>query len=129
MLAREVMSRPAVTVSTSTSIAAAARVMVDRGFTALPVVDGDGRLVGIVTEADLIRDRIPDDVRRDPGWRSRVDDSMPESLAVETVMTTPVESLTASADVADAARMMVGRADPLPADRRRSPGCRDTDPS
>ena len=63
MEAREVMSRPAVTVSTSASIADAARVLIERGFTALPVVDDDDRLVGIVTEADLIRDRVPADPR------------------------------------------------------------------
>src|SRR6478609_609393 len=51
MRVREMMSRPVVTVSTSTSIADAARVMITHGFTALPVLDGDDRLVGIVTEA------------------------------------------------------------------------------
>src|SRR6478672_5623265 len=107
MQAREVMSRPAVTVSTTTSIADAARVMITQGFTALPVLDGEDRLVGIVTEADLIRDRIPVDPRQHPGSRQRPGQETAETVSVATVMTSPVESLTAGADVADAARMMV----------------------
>lgn len=106
MEAREVMSQPAVTVSTSASIADAARVMIERGFTALPVVDDDGRLVGIVTEADLIRDRVPTDPRVHH-WHVGSSPATPETVPVGWVMTCPVESLTAGADVADAARIMV----------------------
>jgi CBS domain-containing protein len=97
------MTHPVVTVTTSTSLTEALRLLCANGFTGLPVVD-DHALVGIVTEADLIRDRIPPDPRvhgRHPHVRS----SGP--LLVQDVMTTPVESLTAGADVADAARIMV----------------------
>ena len=106
MRVREMMSRPVVTVSTSTSIADAARVMITHGFTALPVLDGDDRLVGIVTEADLIRNRVAPDPRLHPRSR-RADEVTAQTLTVEQVMTSPVESLTAGADVADAAQMMV----------------------
>jgi CBS domain-containing protein len=104
MQAREAMTHPVVTVTTSTSLPEASRLLCAHGFTALPVVDDDDALVGIVTEADLIRDRIPPDPRvhgRHPHVRS----SGP--LLVQDVMTTPVESLTAGADVADAARIMI----------------------
>jgi CBS domain-containing protein len=104
MQAREVMTHPVVTVTTSTSVTEASRLLCANGFTALPVVDDDDALVGIVTEADLIRDRIPPDPRvhgRHPHVRS----SGPP--LVQDVMTTPVESLTAGADVADAARIMI----------------------
>lgn len=40
-----------------------ARLLAARGFTAIPVVDDDDRLIGIVTEADLVRDRFLRDVR------------------------------------------------------------------
>ena len=106
MEAREVMSHPAVTVSTSASIADAARVMIERGFTALPVVDDDDRLVGIVTEADLIRDRVPADPRVHR-WQVRSHSAVPAVVIVGEVMTSPVESLTSGADVSDAARIMV----------------------
>jgi CBS domain-containing protein len=106
MLARDVMSQPVVTVRASTSIVEAAKILTANGFTALPVVDDDRRLVGIVTEADLIRDRVPGDPRTH-SWQIRARRSEPNRVPVSEVMSTPVESLTAGADVADAARMMV----------------------
>jgi len=104
MKAREVMSSPVVTVTTSTGVKAAGELLCANGFTALPVVDDDGWLVGIVTEADLIRDRVPPDPRV---YGSRPSHRAASPLLVGDVMTSPVESLTAGADISDAARIMV----------------------
>jgi CBS domain-containing protein len=52
--AGEAMTAPALTIEPSQPVAEAARRMVDRGVNRLPVVE-DGRLVGIVTRADLVR--------------------------------------------------------------------------
>lgn len=104
MKAREVMSHPVVTVTTSTGVKEAGELMCVNGFTALPVVDGDGRLVGIVTEADLIRDRIPPDPRVH-GRHPHVS-SLGSSLVAD-VMTAPVQTLTADADISDAAKLMI----------------------
>ena len=71
MQAREVMSRPVVTVSTIDQHCRCCSSLITHGFTALPVLDGDDRLVGIVTEADLIRDRIPPDPRPAPRVATR----------------------------------------------------------
>ena len=49
------MTSPALTIRPERRAAAAARLMVDRGVNRLPVVDRRGRLVGIVTRADLVR--------------------------------------------------------------------------
>ena len=49
------MSSPAVTTTEDTSIAEAARSLCRRGFKRLPVVDRDGRPVGIVSRADVLR--------------------------------------------------------------------------
>ncbi|RRQ21056.1 CBS domain-containing protein [Thiohalobacter thiocyanaticus] len=49
------MSQPLVTVRTDTSLAEAAHEMVTRRISGLPVVDADNRLVGILTEADMLR--------------------------------------------------------------------------
>ena len=56
MQARDVMTREVMTVGPNTSAKYAAEVMADRGFAALPVVDDELRLVGIVAEADVLRD-------------------------------------------------------------------------
>ena len=54
MRVRDVMTQPAVTCLPSTSIAMAAYVMNDHGCGILPVVDNNRRLVGVVTDRDLL---------------------------------------------------------------------------
>lgn len=99
------MSSPVLTLGMAEPVERAAQLLCEHGFTSLPVVDDDGRLVGIVTEADVIRDQLP----VDPSWRG----GLPARgfragvRTVGEVMTTPVESLTPGAEIADAARMMV----------------------
>ncbi|WP_046776725.1 CBS domain-containing protein [Streptomyces yangpuensis] len=53
--AGRLMTRPAVTVPTTATIRAAARVMARGHLKRLPVVDGDGRLVGVVSRGDLLK--------------------------------------------------------------------------
>lgn len=53
--AAEAMTSPAITALPYESAAAAARHMTEKGVNRLPVVTNDGRLVGIVTRADLVR--------------------------------------------------------------------------
>ncbi|HET6504371.1 MAG TPA: CBS domain-containing protein [Amycolatopsis sp.] len=63
MRAQDVMSAPVVTVGPEIPAKQAAALLAAHGFTALPVVDEDERLIGIVTEADLMAGRIPVDPR------------------------------------------------------------------
>jgi CBS domain-containing protein len=56
MLIRDLMTTPAVTVTAETSIGTALRLLDDRKITAMPVVDKNGVLAGIVSEADLVQD-------------------------------------------------------------------------
>jgi CBS domain-containing protein len=51
---KEVMSEPAITISSEAPIKEAARLMIERKIGCLPVIEG-GRLVGIVTETDILR--------------------------------------------------------------------------
>jgi CBS domain-containing protein len=53
-LARDLMTPDVVTVPPETPVMAIARLLADRGISAVPVVDGEGKVLGIVTEADLI---------------------------------------------------------------------------
>ncbi|MGY1739611.1 MULTISPECIES: CBS domain-containing protein [unclassified Blastococcus] len=105
MQVRDVMTRAVVTVGPDTSAEYAGEVMAEHGFAALPVVDADGRLVGIVAEADVLRDRLPRDprlhLRRDPE-PARV---LP--LLVRGVMTAGVRSVDPTADVSDVAQLFV----------------------
>ena len=59
---RDLMSSPPITISNAATVQEAARVMIHSGVKRLPVLDQDGRLVGLVTRADLIRSYVrPDD--------------------------------------------------------------------
>ncbi|GII03302.1 CBS domain-containing protein [Planobispora takensis] len=52
--AGELMSAPAVTVAPGATLPSAARLLAKHGIKRLPVVDGAGRLVGVVSRADLL---------------------------------------------------------------------------
>ena len=105
MRASEIMTRSVVTLRTDTSVADAAALLRERGITSMPVLDEDDRVIGIVSEVDLLRDRMPHDPRshlrpmpspeRDPG------------KVVADVMQEPVMCLGANADVADLAAVML----------------------
>ena len=59
MRARDIMTRSVLSVQPSVPVAKAAAMLAKRGFTALPVTNDAGELIGIVTEADLIGNRFP----------------------------------------------------------------------
>jgi CBS domain-containing protein len=55
MRAHQIMTRNVITVTPETSIVDAAAAMLQNRLSGLPVVDGAGRLVGIVSESDFLR--------------------------------------------------------------------------
>jgi CBS domain-containing protein len=105
MRARDIMSTNVVTVTAGTTVNAAATLLVSHGYTALPVVDEDGGLVGLVTEADILRDRFPRDPRyycSDAGSIQPPDETPREPAAtVGGVMTSPAVAMDARSDVVD----------------------------
>lgn len=105
MRARDVMTAEVVTVGPDTSAKYAAEVMAERGFAALPVVDGDDRLIGIVAEADVLRDRLPVDPRLH--MRRDQPEHAPPALLVRGVMTGTVRTVAANTDLSDVARLFV----------------------
>ncbi len=52
---KRIMTRGAVVATPDTPIEQAAKIMVENDFSILPVVDENGRIVGILTQADLVR--------------------------------------------------------------------------
>ncbi len=61
----EVMITDVVTVPPSATVVEAARTLLEGGFGALPVVGADGKLLGIVSESDLLRQLISDELTGD----------------------------------------------------------------
>jgi CBS domain-containing protein len=63
--AGDLMTHPAVTVGSGESIEMATKLMYTRKVERLPVIDGDGRLTGIISRADVLSvfDRSDDEIR------------------------------------------------------------------
>lgn len=68
MQARDIMTTNVATVSPGTPVAEIARSMLKRGISAVPVVEDDGKVVGIVSEGDLIRRLRPDGASHGSWW-------------------------------------------------------------
>jgi CBS-domain-containing membrane protein len=80
-VAKDLMSRPAITVTSGASLTVAAKIMDSERVKRLPVVDQSGRLRGIVSRSDLLRVYLrPDgEIERDV-----VDEVLRRTLWVET---------------------------------------------
>jgi CBS domain-containing protein len=105
MLVREVMTSPAVTVAPGASLKEAILLLDEHQITAMPVVDAGGRLVGVLSEADVLRDSVPSD--------RRVHERLVEitgptvRLAVTDVMTHLPVSVSPEDDLAQAVALLV----------------------
>jgi CBS domain-containing protein len=55
MLVENLMTINPVTVNPDATLAEVAQIMLGRHFSGLPVLDKSGKLVGIITEGDLLR--------------------------------------------------------------------------
>lgn len=115
MRVREVMTRDPVTVSPDTPVKDIVRTMLEHQVSGVPVVDGDDRLCGIVTEADLMsREGFGPHKRRplqlvadyftgrDPAWLHRA-----SGTVASEVMTPSVVTIGPNQDVREAARTML----------------------
>jgi CBS domain-containing protein len=82
MNAADIMTRKVVRVPPETSVSALARLLLDNKISAVPVVDDEGRVLGIVGEGDLLRRPS----RRSPrGWWLRLFDE--EAVCLEELAT------------------------------------------
>ena len=106
MRTRDVMTTDVVVVGPDTPARDAARLLAERGFTALPVVDPSGALVGTVSETELLRDRLP----QDPRWLVHgkpVEARQAPADVVAQVMTKPPVTVSPNTDLAEVADLML----------------------
>ncbi len=114
MKARDVMTRAVRTASLTTPVAKLAQTMIARRISALPIVDRQRRVIGIVSEGDLLR-RAEGGAARRRSWWSRLL-AEPDARAREyvksqgglarDVMTREVVSVTEDTDVVEIADLM-----------------------
>jgi CBS domain-containing protein len=102
MLVREIMTSPAYSVHEDASLEEALKLMASARVTSLPVVDGGTRVVGIISEADLLKA----DLEPDPRAHVRPARQPAESLltTVGQVMTANPHTVWEDSDVAELAR-------------------------
>jgi acetoin utilization protein AcuB len=102
MLVRERMSRTPVTISGDTPITEALKVMRDNQVRRLPVLDQEGRLVGIVSEKDLLY------VSPSPATSLSIHEMnyLLTHLKTSELMSTQVITVTPETPVEEAARIM-----------------------
>jgi CBS domain-containing protein len=79
----EVMAKELVTVDPDLTLAEAARLLVSRKIGCLPVVDPEGRLLGLVTETDLLSAAYLDDVEEDAAIEVKVRKDLPAWIETE----------------------------------------------
>lgn len=109
MKVRDLMSAEVVTVAPDASLREAARLMIDSGVSGLPVVDEDGAVVGIITEADFVAGEAGRRSRERAGLlrfvlnRQGIPD---EEKRVADMMTRDVITIASSCDHTEAARIM-----------------------
>ena len=103
MRTSDVMSSPVVTGPPDAQLKDVAATLVEHRINAVPVVDDGDRLVGIVSEADLLTLEATPGVRHRPGSAAR---QGPPHTARE-VMSHSVYTLTQDTDAAAAARMLL----------------------
>lgn len=68
MKAADVMTHDVKVIESDASVAKAVRLMLNNGFSGLPVVDAQGKLVGMLTEGDLLRRTETGTEKRRPRW-------------------------------------------------------------
>ena len=103
----DLMTRSVLTTTPQTPVKDAAIVLAGHGVTLLPVVDDDDRLVGVFTEADVVRGRIAPDPRRSAWHGSQAGTAPPPTVGE--VMSSPPLTTDPYTDAAELAAMMIDR--------------------
>ena len=117
MKARDIMTDTVLSVCPDTSVSQVAGLLLDRGISAVPVVDSDGAPLGMVSEGDLIgRDEAARAARRD-WWLALFAEGQPLSDAfmaslkaperkARDVMSAPLVTVGEETEVGEIARLL-----------------------
>jgi CBS domain-containing protein len=117
MKASEIMTRSVVTVGRGTPVAQAIRLMLDNHVSGLPVLDDDGKLVGILTEGDLLHRSETGTERHRPRWlevlmgpgRMATEYVRTHGRRVAEIMTQNVTTVTANSPLDEIVQLMEHR--------------------
>ncbi len=110
---RDVMRAEVVTIAPETPVADVVTLLLQEGYRSLPVVDGNGRLQGIITDGDLLR-RAGLAARLDwqtempaQAWQAQLAALRKQSTTAVSLMSSPVIAISANASLRQAVQQMV----------------------
>jgi len=110
---KDVMSTHPISVSETSSFKEIAAGLREFRVSAFPVLDADGTVIGVVSEADLLPKEALDDRRgvrgTITGLMRRTDQAKAEGVTAADLMTTPAVTVTPDDTVGHAARLMYSR--------------------
>jgi CBS-domain-containing membrane protein len=96
MKAKDAMTVPAITINQEATVREAGDVLARRGISALPVVDDDSRLVGIVSQMDLLRISTGDAAQ---GPEGQPENTRSQPMRVADIMTVEVVTVSPETDL------------------------------
>lgn len=99
---RDLMTERVIAVQPDTDLTAVRDLLWEHNIRHLPVVDGDGDLIGLVSQRDLLRHALIDQTHL-PDY---VEEAVLERLKASDVMTAHVERVSADTDLREAAQVM-----------------------
>lgn len=114
---RDVMTRSVISARRGTSLKGVAQLLVDHRISGVPVVDVDGAVLGVVSEADLlVKEQGADAVRHRPLARflgesreSRAQLAKLGAVTAAEAMTVPAVTITSGRSIHEAAAIMTAR--------------------
>jgi CBS domain-containing protein len=118
MNARNIMSKPVISVHPDMPLREVAKLMLDKGITAVPVVDDKGAVIGIVSEGDLIRPERPAREAWRQSWLEIFAEGEPlapelldwlrsQNHSARAVMSAPVIAVSEDTELGEIARVLV----------------------
>jgi CBS domain-containing protein len=117
MRAVDIMTTSVITANPEMTVRIAAGTMVFAGISGMPVIDPDGKLLGIVTEGDLMRREEIGTGKRQSWWLESLASTSDlanmfvkeNATKVKDVMSTEVVTITEACPVAEIAELLEGR--------------------
>jgi CBS domain-containing protein len=117
MKAGDIMTRNVITIDANSTVAQAAQRMLDHRISGMPVVDDDGRVIGIISEGDLLHRAETGTERRSSWWLGLVAGASSQAenftrehgRTVRDVMSTNVISVDENADLSEVVHLMESR--------------------
>lgn len=113
MLSKDVMTTPVISVLPETTVHEIAKLLLKHGISAVPVLDPDGKLLGVVSEGDLLRRTETGTERRASWWLDLIGNTdkvhdyiVSHGTRAEDVMTREIVSVDETATLAAVATLL-----------------------